>query len=59
MDPPAVLDRVLFDLEADPAESVDIAGREPEVVAALERDLAAYRAAAERWSAERAAARTS
>ena len=46
MDPPAVLERALFDLDADPEESVDIAGREPEVVAELERDLEAYRVAA-------------
>lgn len=52
MDPPATVERALYDLEADPQESVDISAQAPEVVLALEQELTDYRQAATRWEHE-------
>ncbi|PCC40702.1 hypothetical protein CIK66_02740 [Brachybacterium alimentarium] len=52
MDPPATVQRALYDLEADPQESVDISAQAPEVVLALEQELTDYRQAATRWEHE-------
>ena len=49
MEPPAVVERALYDLEADPAETADVAAQEPEVARALGEELAAYRAQVSQW----------
>ncbi|MGP9684026.1 sulfatase-like hydrolase/transferase [Brachybacterium sp. AOP3-A1-3] len=49
MEPPAVVERALYDLEADPAEAADVAAQEPEVARALGEELAAYRAQVSQW----------
>ncbi|HEX7350046.1 sulfatase-like hydrolase/transferase [Brachybacterium sp.] len=49
MDPPATVDRALYDLEADPEESIDLSTEAPNVLLALEQDLAEYRAGAATW----------
>ena len=43
MDPPAVVERVLYDLEADPGEQVDVSAREAETARALGDELAEMR----------------
>ncbi|MGP9539174.1 sulfatase-like hydrolase/transferase [Brachybacterium sp. AOP43-C2-M15] len=56
MDPPAVVERALYDLEADPGEQVDISAREAEVARALGEELAGCREQAARWGTDRHAA---
>ena len=48
MDPPASVERAVFDLEADPAESRDVSAEVPEVAAELEQEL-------QRWQERHAA----
>ena len=43
MDPPAAVQRALYDLEADPAETTDLTDQLPQVLAELERELPAAR----------------
>ncbi|WP_114854423.1 sulfatase-like hydrolase/transferase [Brachybacterium sp. YJGR34] len=43
MDPPASVARAVFDLEEDPGEESDVSAAVPEVTAALEEELAAWR----------------
>ncbi|GAA1485070.1 sulfatase family protein [Brachybacterium fresconis] len=49
MDPPATVGKALYDLEADPAETVDLAAEAPETLAALERELSAHQERAATW----------
>ena len=49
MDPPAVVSRALYDLEADPAEQVDLSTREVEVTRALAEEMTAYREKIAEW----------
>lgn len=43
MDPPATVEQALYDLEADPSETVDVSAQAPQVIEELERELAAAR----------------
>ena len=43
MDPPAVVERALYDLETDPGEQVDVSAREAETARALGDELAEMR----------------
>ena len=52
MDPPATVSRAVYDLVADPSESVDISADAPEVAVTLEEALAAYQRDAARWGRE-------
>lgn len=49
MDPPAVVERALYDLGADPAETADVTAQEPEVARVLGEELAAYREQVSQW----------
>ncbi|APX33067.1 hypothetical protein BH708_10485 [Brachybacterium sp. P6-10-X1] len=49
MDPPATVHKALYDLEADPAETVDLAAEAPEALAELERELSAHQERAATW----------
>ncbi|MDN3310985.1 sulfatase-like hydrolase/transferase [Microbacterium oryzae] len=50
MVPPVVVDRALFDLAADGAETVDVADRFPDQLARLEADLDAFRRKHAEWT---------
>ncbi len=43
MDPPAVVERALYDLEANPGEQFDVSAREAEVARALGEKLSGFR----------------
>lgn len=49
MDPPAVVERALFDVEADPREEIDVSVQEAEVMRALGEELEGYREMVVDW----------
>jgi arylsulfatase A-like enzyme len=50
MTPPHVLDRALFDLHDDAAETTDVSDRFPDVADDLDRELARFRSLNEEWA---------
>ncbi|GAA5124881.1 sulfatase-like hydrolase/transferase [Pseudonocardia adelaidensis] len=59
MTPPAVLDRALFDLDADPAETTDVSARFPAAAEGLDGELEQFRHQHEKWAGTERSSRTS